>query len=98
MDRPGELNQPSQEGDPPKWERVAVFAAALEADLARQILEAEDIPVAILQDQTGIFGPGFAGASPLGVTVLVPADRADDAKGLLADTMEAFGGDAPEEE
>lgn len=80
--------------DTPKWARLAVFAALPEAEFAREILEGEGIPVAVLQDRTGIFGPGFAGPSALGVTVLVPADRVDEARDILADTLEAFGGDA----
>jgi hypothetical protein len=64
--------------------------------MARQVLEAADIPVAVLNDRTGVFGPGFAGASHLGVTVLVPADRFEEALELLEDLLESFGGDTPD--
>jgi hypothetical protein len=36
-------------------------------------------------DITGIFGPGFQGATARGVDVLVPRDRLAEARELLAD-------------
>ena len=36
-------------------------------------------------DITGIFGPGFQGATARGVDVLVPLDRHAEARELLAD-------------
>jgi hypothetical protein len=75
-----------------RWARAASFKASFEADLARQQLEAEGIPVALLGDATGIFGPGFMGATPRGVTVLVPSDRVEEAHELIADLLDAFGG------
>lgn len=36
-------------------------------------------------DITGIFGPGFQGATARGVDVLVPLDRLAEARELLAD-------------
>jgi len=95
MDRTGDLKRPPAVGDSPRWSKAAIFAAATEAELARQQLEAEGIPVALLNDQTGIFGPGFAGPSALGVTVLVPEELLTEARELIADLMEAFGGEAP---
>jgi len=81
-----------------RWAKVASFKARYEAELAGQQLEAEDIPVALLGDATGIFGPGFMGATPLGVTVLVPSDRVEESRELIADLLEAFGGTAEGEE
>ncbi len=78
----------------PRWEKLAVFAASYAAELARQRLEAEGIPVAVLNDQTGIFGPGFMGTSAIGVTVLVPAGRTEEAMELVEDLLETFGGGA----
>jgi hypothetical protein len=77
---------------------VAIFAAEPEAELARQQLEANDIPVAVLNDRTGIFGPGFAGRSHLGVTVLVPAEQVNEARELLEDLLEAFSAEIPDED
>jgi hypothetical protein len=93
MDASRKLKRGSSVDDPPKWEKVAVFAALPEAEFAQQLLEAEGIPVAVLQDRTGVFGPGFSGPSALAVTVLVPSDVIDEAREILADTLEAFGGD-----
>jgi len=79
----------------PGWRKAAIFAAEPGAELARQQLEAAGIPVALINDRTGIFGPGFAGASHLGVTVLVPSDRLEEARELLEDFLENFGGEMP---
>jgi hypothetical protein len=92
---PGKLSGGPDPRDAPHWRKAVVFAAEPAAELARQQLEAAGIPVAVLNDQTGIFGPGFAGASHLGVTVLVPADRLEEARELLEDFVENFGGDTP---
>jgi hypothetical protein len=78
--------------DEVRWAKVASFKAPYEADLARQALEAEGIPVAVLGDATGIFGPGYMGPTTRGSTVLVPSDRMDEARELIADLVEAFGG------
>ncbi len=75
------------------WEQVASFAAQYEADLARQILENEDIPVYVRGPEVGIFGPGFSGPSPLGTAVFVPSDRTEEARDLLADLIRGFGGE-----
>ena len=80
------------------WAKAASFKARYEAELARQQLEAEDIPVALLGDATGIFGPGYMGATPRGVTVLVPSDRLEEARELIDDLLEAFGGSVEDDE
>jgi hypothetical protein len=98
MDRTRNLTRSPAVGETPRWTKAAVFAAATEAELARQQLQAEGIPVALLNDQTGIFGPGFAGPSALGVTVLVPEESLREARELIADLIEAFGGETPPEE
>lgn len=90
---PGKLTGNRAAQGTPHWRKAAVFAAEPGAELARQHLESEGIPVALLNDRTGIFGPGFAGASHLGVTVLVPADRLEEARELLRDYLENFGGE-----
>jgi hypothetical protein len=92
MDASRQLKRGASVGDSPKWEKAAEFPARPSAEFARQLLEAEGIPVALLQDQTGIFGPGFSGPSALGVRVLVPTGMVEEAREILADTLEAFGG------
>jgi len=94
---PGKLSARQAGRGTPHWRKAAVFAAEPAAELARQQLEAAGIPVAVLNDQTGIFGPGFSGASHLGVTVLVPEDRLEEARELIEDFVENFGGEVPED-
>lgn len=86
----------AQDAPERSWRKLAVFAAAYGAEMARQRLDSEGIPVAVLNDNTGIFGPGFMGASAIGVTVLVASDRYDEARDLVEDLMETFDGEATE--
>ncbi len=66
------------------WIPVATFGAGYEADLAVAHLEAAGIlAVARGNDITGIFGPGFGGATARGVAVLVPSDAVDAAREIL---------------
>lgn len=92
------MSDPADRGPERNWQKLAVFAAAYGAEMARQRLEAEDIPVAVLNDNTGIFGPGFMGASAIGVTVLVASDRYDEARELVEDLVETFDGEVTGEE
>jgi hypothetical protein len=67
-----------------RWIHVATYAAGVEADLAVARLEAAGIlAVARGNDITGIFGPGFGGATARGVDVLVPTDAVDAAREIL---------------
>jgi hypothetical protein len=68
-----------------EWAAVREYVAAPVAELHRQILECADIPVMLRGPITGVFGPGFAGPTAQGVTLLVPADRYDDAVELLSE-------------
>lgn len=83
--------------DPHAWRKAAIFPGELAAELARQQLEGAGIPVAVLSDRTGVFGPGFVGSSHLGVTLLVPDDRLEEARELLQDILDSFGGETPDE-
>ena len=68
-----------------RWVTVATYAAGFEADVAVARLEGAGIlAVARGNDITGIFGPGFGGATARGVAVLVPSDAADVAREILA--------------
>ncbi|MFQ5536095.1 MAG: putative signal transducing protein [Gemmatimonadota bacterium] len=75
------------------WEKLAVLPASYEADMIRQILESAGIPAAVIGDQTGIFGPGFSGPTPRGVTILVASDALEEARKLVSDQIDAFGGE-----
>ena len=66
------------------WFNVATFSSGFEADLAISRLEAAGIrAVRDDNDTVGIFGPGFQGTNPRGVTVRVPASSADEAREVL---------------
>ena len=65
------------------WTLIAEFAAAYEAELPTSMLEAESIPVLRKGPETGIYGPGFAGTSALGVRLYVPHSRLEDARSIL---------------
>jgi hypothetical protein len=72
-----------------EWVELVTFASGFEADIAMARLEAEGIPA--VRDNhaiTGIFGPGFQGATAFGVTVRVPSDALDAARSLLEDFEE----------
>jgi hypothetical protein len=67
------------------WVTVATYGAVYEADLAVARLEAAGLlAVSRGNDITGIFGPGFGGATARGVAVLVPSDAVDAAREILA--------------
>ena len=66
--------------------KLTNFATALEADIFVEQLKSAGIDaVSRGVDITGIFGPGFQGATARGVDVLVPQEQADEARELLAD-------------
>jgi hypothetical protein len=85
-------------GSNTEWVAIATFASGFEADVAVAVLGAAGIPArAAGNDLTGIFGPGFQGASARGVDVLVPADAAEEGRAILADPPGA-GEDDPAED
>ena len=67
-----------------RWIPIATFASQFEADLAVARLDGAGIlAVARGNDITGIFGPGFAGATARGVDVLVLSDAVAAAREIL---------------
>ena len=50
---------------------------------ARQLLEAEGIPVLVQSNAPGIFGAGFQGAVTGGIVLRVPSPELDRAASLL---------------
>jgi hypothetical protein len=66
------------------WFDIATFSSGFEADLAIARLEAAGIgAVRDGNDTTGIFGPGFQGATSRGVIVRVPVASVDEARQVL---------------
>jgi len=68
-----------------EWRPIAAYAALYEAELPRQQLEAEGIPVLVKGVEAGIWGPGFQGPTSRGITLLVPEDRLEEARELLGE-------------
>ena len=66
-----------------QWVVIGNFSTAFEADMVRQTLEAEGIPVLTKSDAPGIFGAGFQGTVTGGVTLHVPSPELDRAQELL---------------
>lgn len=69
----------------PEWTPVESYGARYEVELPVQRLEAAGIPVLVKGEEAGIWGPGFAGPTSRGITLLVPADRREEALKLLRD-------------
>lgn len=67
----------------PTWVRLREYGGRFEADLDLATLDEAGIPVVVKGPATGIFGPGFAGATPLGVTVFVPEEALEAAREIL---------------
>ena len=55
----------------------------MEAELDAQLLQEANIPVLLKGPPTGVFGPGFAGATAYGVRLFVPASLEQDARDVL---------------
>ncbi|MBL0169583.1 MAG: DUF2007 domain-containing protein [Gemmatimonadaceae bacterium] len=67
-----------------EWIDIGTFSTGLEADMARQVLDASGIPVLVKSNAPGIFGMSFQGAVTGGITLLVPSPEADRARELMA--------------
>ncbi|HET9983801.1 MAG TPA: hypothetical protein VFQ38_09450 [Longimicrobiales bacterium] len=72
------------------WVKLREYAGQLEAALDLGVLEEAGIPTLVQGPEVGIFGPGFAGATARGVSILVPVDQLEAA-------LELVGGDAEDE-
>ena len=69
--------------DHAEWVEVAAYSTGLEADIARQQLDAEGIPVLVKSAASGIFGLSFQGAVTGGITLFVPSPEVERALALL---------------
>ena len=68
-----------------EWVTVATCATGLEADIARNVLEAANIPVLSQSNSAGIFGLSFQGNVTGGIALQVPSPELDRARALLND-------------
>jgi hypothetical protein len=76
-----------------RWVTVATFSTGFEADMARQRLAAEGIPVLVESNAPGIFGASFQGAVTGGITLQVPSPVSEWAHSLLADDVSGYDAD-----
>lgn len=70
-------------GDTAEWVVLGSFNTGLEADIVRQTLEAEDIPVLVKGNHSGIFGAAFQGVVTGGIELLVPDAELERARELM---------------
>ncbi|MCC6244561.1 MAG: DUF2007 domain-containing protein [Gemmatimonadaceae bacterium] len=75
----------SEKQEQAEWVELANYRTGFEADMARQALEAADIPVLVRSDASGIFGVGYGGGVTGGITLFVPGPELDVARSLLGD-------------
>ena len=73
----------SEQEEQAQWVVIGNFDTAFEAEMVRQSLEAEGIPVLTKSDAPGIFGASFQGSVTGGVTLHVPSPEFDRAQALL---------------
>lgn len=66
-----------------QWVSLSTFATGFEADQAKALLEAEDIPVLVKGPAVGLFGAGFQGVVGGGVELWVPSPELARARALL---------------
>ena len=72
-----------QQGAQAEWVAIANYSTGFEADMMRQTLEAEGIPVLMGSNAPGIFGASFQGAVTGGISLQVPSPLAERARELL---------------
>ncbi len=76
-----------------EWVTIATYSTGLEADMARQTLEAEGIPSLMNSNAPGIFGASFQGAVTGGISLQVPSPVADEARTILEADFYSEGSD-----
>lgn len=74
-----------------EWITVRTYTNGLEADIARDLLESEGIPVLVQSNNAGIFGLSYQGNVAGGITLQVPSPEEDRARALIGDTESVDG-------
>lgn len=73
-----------------RWTKLVNCGSGFEADLLAARLRSAGLRAQVRgNDIVGIFGPGFQGATPRGVDVLVPESELEAAQEILAEFREA---------
>lgn len=65
------------------YREIAWFSSRIEAETIGHALDQYGIPFLVQSGDTGMFGPGMIGKSPVGASLLVPEDRIDEVRQLL---------------
>ena len=88
------MHTPDDVADRAEWVSIGSYATGLDADMAKNTLEAANIPVLVRSNAPGIFVLAYQGNVAGGITLHVPTPEVTRALDLLdgADT-EAFGDD-----
>ena len=67
-----------------RFQEVAWFGSRMEAETIGHALDQYDIPFVVQSGDTGMFGPGMIGTSPVGASLLVPEDCLERVAELLS--------------
>ena len=67
-----------------KFREIAWFGSRVEAETIGHALDQYDIPFLVQSGDTGMFGPGMIGTSPVGASLLVPEERVAEVTELLS--------------
>jgi hypothetical protein len=67
-----------------EYTEVGWFRSRLEAEAVGHALDQYDIPFLVQSGDTGMFGPGMVGWSPVGASLLVPENRLEEVRELLS--------------
>jgi hypothetical protein len=67
----------------PEWVKVASFSARYLAEVWLQALESAGIPFRTRGEESGIWGPGFAGPTGRGFEILVLKEDREEAEAIL---------------
>ena len=76
-----------EHGGTAQWVTIATFSTGIQADMARQRLESEGIPVLVGSNAPGIFGASFQGPVTGGITLQVPSPVSEWAHSLLSEDL-----------
>jgi hypothetical protein len=66
-----------------QWVELISCTYRYQAEMLVEALEEAGIPTLIQGPEAGVFGYGFGGPTPKGITLSVPEDRLEDARRVL---------------
>lgn len=66
-----------------RWVVLGSFSTTLEAEMVKQTLEADEIPVLIRGSYAGVFGGAYQGPVPGGIELMVPESELERARTLV---------------